>query len=241
MSSPALLFDDVDLSYGRSPVLTGITLSVDPGQALALIGPNGAGKTTLLRSILGTVRCTHGHIRVLGKPVNKVPAGRIGSVPQSADLDLSFPVRVHQVVEMGLYAELGWLGRLRKGHRQRVTEALSRVDLADRATHRFGHLSGGQRQRALLARSIVAHADLILLDEPFNGLDGPNRRALVDTLRSLKQEGVAVVVSTHDMVLAEEVCESTVLLAGRQLAWGPTKAVLADEVFRQAYGRTYVG
>ncbi|MCF4005986.1 metal ABC transporter ATP-binding protein [Corynebacterium uropygiale] len=240
MTDPALRFQDVDLSYGRTPALSGINLSLDPGQALALIGPNGAGKTTLLRGILGTVRVS-GDLRILGHPVGHVPPGLIGSVPQSADLDLSFPVTVRHVVEMGLYAELGWFGRLKGEHRRRVREVLERVDLADRAQDRFGELSGGQRQRVLLARSIVANAKLILLDEPFNGLDGPNRSALLSIVRSLKEEGVAVVVSTHDMVLAEEVCEQTLLLAGRQVAFGPTEEVLVDDVIRQAYGSAHVG
>lgn len=240
MTDPALSFEDVDLSYGRTPALSGINLSLDPGQALALIGPNGAGKTTLLRGILGTVRVS-GDLRILGHQVGRVPAGRIGSVPQSADLDLSFPVTVSHVVEMGLYAELGWLGRLTSAHRKRVRDVLERVGLEHRANDRFGELSGGQRQRVLLARSIVAQAQLILLDEPFNGLDGPNRSALLAIVRSLKEEGVAVVVSTHDMVLAEEVCEQTLLLAGRQIAFGPTREVLVDDIIRQAYGSTHVG
>ena len=234
-AAPALRYENASFSYGGSPTLTGVTGEIQPGEALALIGPNGAGKTTLLRGILGTVQVS-GTMEILGRAGGKVPKGAIGYVPQVADLDVTFPVTVRQVVMMGLYAELGWFRRPGSAHRKRVEAALDRVGMSDRAGLRFGELSGGQRQRVLLARSIVASPKMILLDEPFNGLDEPNREAWLEIIHSVKREGVAVVVSTHDLKLAYECCEDVALLAGRQIAFGPIDEVLAPDNLEKAYG-----
>ena len=141
-------FQDAALGYGNTPALSGLTLDVDEGQALALVGPNGGGKTTLMRGIVGGCSLLSGSVRVA--------ASRIGLVPQSADLDLTFPVSASEVVTMGLIAEAGWGRRITADMRRRVGEALERVNLSDRAAHRFGTLSGGQRQRVLVARALVA-------------------------------------------------------------------------------------
>ena len=234
-AAPALRYKEASFSYGGSPTLTGVTGEIQPGEALALIGPNGAGKTTLLRGILGTVQVS-GTMEILGRTDGKVPKGAIGYVPQVADLDVAFPVTVRQVVMMGLYAELGWFRRPGSAHRKRVEAALDRVGMSDRAGLRFGELSGGQRQRVLLARSIVASPKMILLDEPFNGLDEPNREALLEIIHSVKREGVAVVVSTHDLKLAYECCEDVALLAGQQIAFGPIDEVLVPDNLEKAYG-----
>ena len=137
---------------------------------------------------------------------------------------------------MGLYGEVGWLGRITGERRKRVDQALDRVDMLGRAGRRFGDLSGGQKQRVLLARSIVARPKLILLEEPFNGLDEPNRLKLLDLIHSVKAEGVAVVVSTHDIVLAQETCEKVLLLANRQIGFGPKEEILVPELIAEAYG-----
>lgn len=233
--TPALEFNNASFTYGGPPVLTGVTGTLYPGEALALIGPNGSGKTTLLCGILRTFTVT-GTMKILGGPVTKVRKGAIGYVPQVADLDPTFPVTVRQVVEMGLYGEVGWLGRITGERRKRVDQALDRVDMLGRAGRRFGDLSGGQKQRVLLARSIVARPKLILLDEPFNGLDEPNRLKLLDLIHSVKAEGVAVVVSTHDIVLAQETCEKVLLLANRQIGFGPKEEILVPELIAEAYG-----
>lgn len=235
MTTPALTYNNCSFSYGGPPSLTGVTGELYPGEALALIGPNGAGKTTLLRGILGTVTIS-GAMTLLGGDPKRVPKGAIGYVPQVADLDITFPVTVAQVVAMGLYAELGWFKRVGRAHRKRIDAALERVDMLHRAKFRFGDLSGGQRQRVLLARSIVASPKMILLDEPFNGLDEPNREALLGIIDSVKKENVAVVVSTHDLKLARVSCEKVALLAGRQIAFGSLSSVMTRENIDAAYG-----
>lgn len=204
--------------------VTGVRVDLAPGEALAVIGPNGAGKSTLLRGILGLVPLVEGEMHVGGRA--DAANGMIGFLPQSAELDPDFPISLAQVVMQGRYRRLGlfrWPGR---HDREVVRDALATVGLADRASHRFGELSGGQRQRGLLARALASEPRLLLLDEPFNGLDQANRDALVATLHALKARGVAVIVSTHDLDLAREVCDSVLLVNGSQLSCGPVDEVL---------------
>ena len=221
-------FHDAALGYGNTPALTGLTLDVFGGQALALVGPNGGGKTTLMRGIVGGCQVLSGTV--------EVDATRIGLVPQSADLDLTFPVSTAEVVTMGLIAEAGWGRRINADMRERVNAALERVNLIDRAAHRFGTLSGGQRQRVLVARALVARPELVMMDEPFNGLDAPSRDIITGLIADLTEEGVGVVVSTHDLSLARDVCSQACVLASRLVALGPTEEALAPEVLARAYG-----
>lgn len=221
-------FHDAALGYAHTPALTGLTLDVFGGQALALVGPNGGGKTTLMRGIVGGCQVLSGTV--------EVDATRIGLVPQSADLDLTFPVSTAEVVTMGLIAEAGWGRRINADMRERVNAALERVNLSDRAAHRFGTLSGGQRQRVLVARALVARPELVMMDEPFNGLDAPSRDIITGLIADLTEEGVGVVVSTHDLSLARDVCSQACVLASRLVALGPTEEALAPEVLARAYG-----
>lgn len=222
---------DCDLAYGYKTVVTGINGSLESGEALALIGPNGSGKTTFLQAIIGIVRVSHGELR-MPKSIS------IGYVPQQVDLDLTFPITARQVVAMGLSRKTGFFGILRKSQKAAVEDALRHVGLLKRADMRFGDLSGGQRQRVLLARAIVAKPTLILLDEPFNGLDEPNRRELLTIMKSAKQEGISFVVSTHDLVIADAICEKALLLAGKQIAFGNLREVMTKENISVAYGGT---
>lgn len=233
---PVVALEEAAFAYASRPVLTGVTGTVGAGEALALIGPNGSGKTTLLRGLLGMVRLAAGALRVVGAAPGRAPRGSIGYVPQVADLDPSFPVTVLDVVLMGTYSRLGLLRRPGREERRRCREALEGVGLDDLASRRFGTLSGGQRQRVLVARCIAADPRLILLDEPFNGLDQPNRDSLVSIVRQATADGVGVVVSTHDLALAHLTCARACLLSGRQIAFGPVDEVLTEGLLAQAYG-----
>lgn len=228
LSQRRLIFDHLALGYSGTPVLVDVCGALEAGQALALVGPNGSGKTTLLKALTGAVDILAGQIHR--------PEGAIGYVPQTAELDLSFPVTVEHVVMMGLYREIGWARLPKARHRERVATALARVGLAEQAKRRFGDLSGGQRQRVLLARALVAQPALILLDEPFNGLDQPNRDALVSIIEDAKAQGVMIIASTHDLGLADSVCDLALLVAGRQIAFGPIRSVLDASHLRLAYG-----
>lgn len=221
-------FRDATLGYGGTPALSGLTLDVVGGGALALVGPNGGGKTTLMRAVVGTCSLLSGRV--------EVNAERIGLVPQSADLDLTFPVSAAEVVTMGLIGEAGWGKRITADMRRRVSAALERVNLADRASRRFGTLSGGQRQRVLVARALVARPELVMMDEPFNGLDAPSRDIITRLIAELTEDGVGVVVSTHDLSLARDVCSRACVLASRLVALGPTNEALAPEILARAYG-----
>lgn len=216
------------IGYSQTPVLTGITLSLSPGHALALIGPNGSGKTTLMRALLGSAQVISGEV--------SCPLDFLGYVPQNSDIDLSFPISVRQVVEMGMYPKAKLLRPLSREQKEAVSTALEQIGLGERARERFGTLSGGQRQRVLVARALVAEPRLVLLDEPFNGLDEPNREALLSLIRHAKAKGTAFMISTHDYRVATEVCDESLIVAGRQVAYGPTSEVFRPEIINEAFG-----
>jgi manganese/iron transport system ATP-binding protein len=252
MSDSAVLrLDGAAFTHRGGGGVSGLDLSIRPGEAVALIGPNGAGKSTLLHGILGLVPLTAGVIEVGGAKTaapNALPDAAadqardarvrdrmIGFLPQSIHVDPDFPISLEQVVMQGRYRRLGLLRWPGREDRAAVRHALATVGLADLAKRRFGELSGGQRQRGLLARALAGEPGLLLLDEPFNGLDQANRDALIDTLHTLKREGVAVLVSTHDLDLARLVCDHVVLVNGRQLAFGPVDSVLTLDNVQECF------
>jgi manganese/iron transport system ATP-binding protein len=232
---PVLRFDHASLAYGRVRVVEDVHGTVHSGQAVALIGPNGAGKSTLLRSVLGLVDVVAGSVEVLGQPPARARR-EVAYVPQVDTLDAQFPVSVAQVVLMGRYRDVGWLRRPGAADRAIAADALGAVGLQHRSRDRFGTLSGGQRQRVLLARAIAQQPKLLLLDEPFNGVDTVSQQALLGALRRLQDGGAAVVVSTHDLALAHLACDEVCLLNKHQVAFGPTDATLTPDLLRAAYG-----
>ncbi|MDJ0324980.1 metal ABC transporter ATP-binding protein [Cryobacterium sp. PH31-AA6] len=231
--TPALRVVGASFSYGQKSALEDINFELAAGEAVALIGPNGSGKSTLLKGILGLITRVAGTVEVLGEPT--APNGTVGYVPQTDELDPEFPITLEQVVLMGRYRSLGWLRLPGKQDRAMAAKALDAVGLTNLAKTRFGELSGGQQQRGLLARAIASGPRLLLLDEPFNGLDRENRDALVGTVKRLKADGVAVLVSTHDLELAREVCEDVLLLNGSQVAFGPRDDVLSLENVQRTF------
>jgi manganese/iron transport system ATP-binding protein len=232
---PVLEFAEVAVAYGSALALENIEGMVAPGEAVALIGPNGAGKSTLIKAILGLVPLASGRITVLGTTPARARRD-VAYVPQADTLDAQFPISVGQVVLMGRYRRIGWLRRPAKADRAAASRALELVGLADRAGHRFGTLSGGQRQRVLVARAIAAEPRLLLLDEPFNGVDAVSEQALLEAVAALKDDGAAVVVATHDLALAHLACEEVCLLNQRQYGFGPTPTTLTPERLRATYG-----
>ena len=225
----------MSVSYGRDLALDDVSLSVAPGEAVALIGPNGAGKSTLLKAILGLLPLTEGRVEVLGQRPEDARE-RVGYVQQADTLDAEFPVSVLQVVLMGRYRAIGWFRRPGPDDRRQAMEALAEVGLADRAKDRFGTLSGGQRQRVLLARAIAQHAQLLLLDEPFNGLDATTTDVLIQVLARLRGDGVGVVMSTHDLAVAHLTCGDACVLNRRRVAYGPIGQAITPDNLAEAYG-----
>ena len=167
--------NDLAVGYGRSPAIEGVDFEVDAGQRVALLGPNGGGKTTLLRALLGELRPMRGTVEV---------RGRAATVPQTERSRLDFPVSALEVALMGALPRLAWWRRPGHADRDAAQGALERVGVADRAHDTFGDLSGGQRQRVLIARGLVQDAQLLLLDEPFSGLDVPAARGLETLIAS---------------------------------------------------------
>lgn len=247
MSRPVLALRDAAFGYEGRTRVERLSLEVEAGSAVALIGPNGSGKSTLLRGILGLAELTAGSIEVLGTtPVRA--RRRVGSLPQTDQRDTELPITLRQAVTMGLYRELGPLKPLGARGRAAVDAALERVGLARHAGQLFGRLSGGQQQRAILARALVADPQLLLLDEPFNGLDRENRETLLDLLRELRAEGRTVLVSTHDLEIAQQACTHVLLLAtphdaeraGHPAAFGPLEEALTLEAVQHAFRDTTV-
>jgi manganese/iron transport system ATP-binding protein len=233
--APVLEYRQATIAYDSVPVVEAVHGAVAPGSSVALIGPNGAGKSTLIKATLGLLPVASGAIRVLGRP----PAAarrEVAYVPQADTLDSEFPVSAEQVVLMGRYRRIGWLRGPGRADRAVAAAALEAVGLADRAHARFGTLSGGQRQRVLLARAIAQAPRLLLLDEPFNGVDATSQELLLAALTKLRAEGAAVVMATHDLALAHLACDEVCLLNHHQIGFGPTGATLTPELLRATYG-----
>jgi manganese/iron transport system ATP-binding protein len=235
VSPAALVLSGVTAAYGREPVIEGVTGRVEAGGALALIGPNGAGKSTLIRAVLGLVPLVSGTVEVLGQAPAQARS-QVAYVPQAEALDRNFPVSALQVVLMGRYRRIGWLRRPGPADKAAARDALARVGLADRAGDRFGTLSGGQRQRVLMARAMAQQARLLLLDEPFTGVDTTSTDLLLEVLDELRADGVAVVMATHDLSVAHLACGDACLINRHQVAFGPIGEALTAERLGETYG-----
>jgi ABC-type Mn2+/Zn2+ transport system ATPase subunit len=216
--------------YGRLPAIEEITFDVEPGKRIALLGPNGGGKTTLLRVLLGELRPMHGRVEV---------RGRAATVPQTERSRLDFPVSALDVALMGALPRLPWWKRPGHADREVARDALERVGVAGRADDTFGDLSGGQRQRVLIARGLVQDAELLLLDEPFSGLDVPAASGLESLIAELAAEGRGVVIATHDLRQAQR-WDAVLCLNHRQIAFGPPDEVLDREVLEATYAGAIV-
>lgn len=226
---------------GRSRVAR-LDLDIEAGSAVALIGPNGSGKSTLLRGLLGLAELTAGSVKVLGT----TPAAarkRVATLPQADSRSTELPVTLRQVVAMGLYRKLGPLRPLGRQNRLVIDAALDQVGLSALANRIFGELSGGQQQRAILARALVSDPSLLLLDEPFNGLDRENRGTLLALVRELREEGRTVIVSTHDLEIAQQACTHALLLSaghtpeqpGHPASFGPVAEALTLEAVEHTF------
>ncbi len=215
----------------RVPALASVTFQVRAGERVAVLGANGGGKSTLFRVLSGELAPSHGTL--------EIPAGRVALVPQTERSRLDFPVSALDVALMGAVARLPWYRRHSRVDRSLAREALERVGLADSAEASFGDLSGGQRQRVLVARALVQDAPLMLLDEPFTGLDVPSAERLQRLFGELAAEGRGLMIATHDLEHAR--AADLVLCLNRvQLAFGPPGRVLTAEVIERTYGSEIV-
>jgi ABC-type Mn2+/Zn2+ transport system ATPase subunit len=221
----------LSVAYGSGPVaVTGVDFALHPEERLALLGPNGGGKTTLLRAVLGDLRPRCGTLRV-GVPC--------GSVPQTERSRLDYPVSALDVATMGALSRLPWWRRPGRGDREAARQALERVGLGGVAAETFGELSGGQRQRVLIARALVQKAGVLLMDEPFTGLDRPAADLLEGLIGELAAEGKGIVMATHDLEQARR-WDTVLCVNHRQIAIGEPRATLDREVLEATYGGAIV-
>jgi manganese transport system ATP-binding protein len=233
----AIEVDDVVVRYGDVLALDGAWLAVRPGRVTGLVGMNGSGKSTLFKTVMGLVRPDRGRVRVLGAdPDVARRRGLVGYVPQSDEIDWSFPVSVREVVMMGRYGHQGLTRRPRPADHTAVAEALDRVELTELAGRQIGQLSGGQRKRAFLARGIAQGAPVLLLDEPFAGVDKRTEATIVRLLRELADDGRTILVSTHDLHALPQLADESILLLHRVLFHGPTTDALRPDRLAHAFG-----
>lgn len=228
------------VSYGQKPAVFSVDMTVEPGKMTAIIGPNGAGKSTMLKAALGIIKPLAGTTTVFGKPVS-VQRNRIAYVPQRASVDWDFPTRVIDVVLMGLYPQLGLLGRVRTAHRAKAEDCLARVGMQDFATRQIGQLSGGQQQRVFLARALAQDAELYLLDEPFAGVDAATEKAIIAVLKSLRDAGKTVVAVHHDLSTVAEYFDNVFLINTRRIAEGSVVNTFVSRHLQDAYGGRLAG
>lgn len=223
-----LLVEGLEVRYGSTVALAGVDLHVPAGTTLAVIGPNGSGKSTLLRAVAGVHRPAAGSVTL---PGHRAPA----LVFQSTDVDRSVPIRVQETVAMARYPSLGLFRRFRPQDRAVVADAMRRLDITDLAGRQLHDLSGGQRQRVLVAQGLAQDAPLLLLDEPFTGVDLVSRATILDVVAEEQRAGRIVVLTTHSLEDARR-CDQILLLDGRVVASGPPEEVLRAETLRQAFG-----
>lgn len=235
---PGIVARDVTVIYRNGHMaLKDTAFEVPQGTITALVGVNGSGKSTLFKAIMGFVPLAKGAISILGTSVAEaLKRNTVAYVPQAEDVDWSFPVLVEDVVMMGRYGHMNLLRIPGAADKRAVSEALERVGMADHRKRQIGELSGGQKKRVFLARALAQDGKVILLDEPFTGVDVKTEEAIIALLRDLRDEGRVMLVSTHNLGSVPEFCDRTVLIKGTVLAHGPTETVFTRANLETAFG-----
>ena len=237
-NAPGLSAKDVYVTYRNGQTaLRHASFEIPTGTITGLVGVNGAGKSTLFKAIMGFVPLAKGNIEIFGMPAKTaLKQNIVAYVPQAEEVDWSFPVLVEDVVMMGRYGHMGFFRNAKKADHDAVANSLSRVGMTDYRTRQIGELSGGQRKRVFLARALAQDGRLILLDEPFTGVDVKTEEAIITLLRELRSEGRIMLVSTHNLGSVPEFCDRTVLVKGTVLAYGPTETTFTRENLELAFG-----
>ena len=226
---------EVSVFYGSRPALDSVSLAIPHGAQVAVVGPNGAGKSTLFKAMVGLAPLRGGEMLIHGRPPAEY-RDPVAYVPQREEVDWRFPVTVLDVVVMGRYGRKRWLRRLSSADHAAVSSSLERLGIADLAQRPIGELSGGQQQRVFLARALAQEPHVLLLDEPFTGVDIATREATLELLAGLREQGVTVLVSTHDLDLAAQRFDQVILLNQRLICAGRPEQVFTEDHLQAAFG-----
>jgi manganese/zinc/iron transport system ATP- binding protein len=231
LHNPILTVSGLTVIYNREPAIQDVSFEVCAGERVAVIGPNGAGKSTLIKTMMGLLQAQSGTVRVEGDA-----RFDLGYVPQNENVDWDFPVTVREVVLMGRTRHIGWLRRANRAQWDLVDAALRRVGMSEFADRQIGELSGGQKRRVFIARALAQEAKILLLDEPFSGVDASAQASLIDVLDSLNREGMTIILCTHDLGLAFSRFDKVMALRREMIAYGTPKDVYQPEVLSKLYG-----
>ena len=230
-----LVVSDVSVSYREIRALEGIRFSTECGRSLALVGPNGAGKSTLLKALAGLVRTDAGQILWRGRPLMR-SSYELAYLPQRSAVDWNFPITVRGLVEMGRYPNLGWWKKYSSHDEEMVERALTTMKLRDLQGRQISALSGGQQQRTFIARALAQEAHVLLLDEPFSGLDQPAQDHLAQLFRELVQEGRLLIASHHDLATVPAIFDEVLLLNKSQTTFGSVRDAFTRENIHATFG-----
>ncbi|HSX13664.1 MAG TPA: ABC transporter ATP-binding protein [Chlamydiales bacterium] len=233
----SLVVEDLNVNYGKTTVLWDISFQIPSGVLVGIIGPNGAGKSTLLKAVLRLIKPLSGRIELFGVSSFSKIRQKIAYVPQRGSVDWDFPITAFEVVLMGRYGRLGLFGRPRKADKEAAYRALDLVGMSGFADRQIGQLSGGQQQRLFIARAIVQDADMLLLDEPFAGVDLTTEKSMIALLKKQTELGKTVFVVHHDLPTVEEYFDHCILLNTRLVGAGPVKEVFTKDNLSVAFGK----
>ena len=235
-TTPALSVQNLSTGYPNDRfAIENVNFDVQHGERVAMIGPNGAGKSTLFKAIVGIVPMAKGRISINGRSCHD-SHNLVGYVPQHSDIDWSFPVTVTDVVMMGRARQIGWLRFPRRGDWQFVQSLLEQLKLANLANRQIGELSGGQQRRVFIARALAQETQVLLMDEPFTGVDSTAERDIMDALDLLSAQGITMIMATHDLQKAAQHFDKMLLMRGTSLAYGTPDEVMQPDILKQAYG-----
>lgn len=234
----ALTVDDVSVTYSNGhQAIRNASFSLSGGTICALVGVNGSGKSTLFKSIMGLVKPSSGQVRLNGEAISEVlKKNLIAYVPQTEEVDWNFPVLVSDVVMMGRYGKMNFLRIPRQQDRDVINDAMARVGISALSQRQIGELSGGQKKRIFLARALAQQGCVLLLDEPFTGVDVKTENAIIDLLRTLRDEGHLILVATHNLGSVPEFCDSVILVNRTVLAAGPTATTFTQSNLEKTFG-----
>lgn len=229
--------ENVTVAYNGKIALHSASLQLQAGSIHGLVGMNGAGKSTLFKAIMGFVKPTTGTISIDGLSIHQAQKRNlVAYVPQSEEVDWDFPVSVHDVVMMGRYGYMNLLRIPRAIDKQSVRASLERVEMWEMRDRQIGELSGGQKKRAFFARALAQQGTVLLLDEPFAGVDIKTEKMMIDLLTELRQSGHTILISTHDLASITTFCDRVVLVNRSILAYGSTDEVFTEENLARAFG-----